>query len=203
MFIWFLSAFICGLWFSLPGAVEQAVRQAEAVEGAGGIDDACQDRANLGFVLAVDHRGNGAQHAGALVDDALRRAVAAHTGHVGGGTARLAAAAGGQAGTQDALFEQAVGGVGLEGGHTLKAPDALLGAHPLALVAHGARPRPQHCPVGGQGFLAVQGADDPLEHRRDLLALRRTAGDGVVDRHHLGEGLQAGIKARAGPARSH
>ena len=180
-----------------PGGSKQRACQIETIELSGGVGDAVQDLVDLIRVVAVDHRGKGRDQPRPVILNALSRAVAADALRPRLRAERAAAAAGRRTVARDPLFQQAE--VGVDRAQVLDAPEALDELHVAlarAFVAHGRIARPDHRALGRQGRFALQHLDHQIDHRRDLVRLRRAAGHVVVHIDHLVQGAQHGEDRR-------
>src|SRR5512133_1726255 len=140
-----------GLLF-LPGRygrTKQRTRQIEPVELSRRVDETVQDVIDLCRVLALDDRGEGADQARAIIDDAFGRAVAADALSAGCRAAGRAARAGRRASAGNALLEQAQGWIGGDAPNALEGLDGLHVAPALALIADRGVPRADHGALGG------------------------------------------------------
>src|ERR1035437_6368139 len=182
----------------LPGraaAAQQRTRQAEAVELAHRVGDAVEHFVDLLGLGCIDHRGEGRHQAGAVVDPAPSRAVAADARGRDGRAQGAAAVAGRGAVAGQALLEEA--DLRVETGDLLDADElvdlldvALAGALAADRRGSGAKDRALWRKRSG----AVESLDHGLECRPDLDGLGRAAGDRVVHVHDLVEGPQDGLE---------
>ena len=174
---------------AFPGGfagAQQRAGQVEAVELPDRVGDAVQDLFDLVRIVAVDHRGEGSHQAGAVIQHAFRRAVAADALGAGLRAERAAAVARGRAVARDALLQQAqlrVDALDILDAHEFL--DRLHIARAWAVIADGRAAGADHRPFRGQAGFAVQHFDHQVDHRGNLVRFGRAAGHVVIHRHHL------------------
>src|SRR5450756_1746328 len=186
----------CYLFHLDPRPPEQRIGEPEAVEGTHRVRHGRRDLGDLLGRRRIDDGGHGAEHLGALVDNALGGAVAAAAGHAHGGAARAAACLRGRSHADQALFEQALLCVGDELPDAPEAADLFLFLDPLALLAAGLGGDADGGALRRQLALALERGGHDVEHRRDLVRLGRATRHEVVHVDGLREGLHGVVHMR-------